>query len=100
MFRRPSPPFLALLLVLSLTVAVAGEWSPEQVRAILAERIDKQEKSVGLAVGLIDERGSTVVSYGKLSKTDEREPDGKTVFEIGSISKVFTSTLLADMVRR
>ncbi len=100
MFRRPSPSFLVFLLVVPLTVAVAGEGSPEQVRAILVERIDEQEKSVGIAVGLIDERGSTVVSYGRLSKTDERVPDGKTVFEIGSISKVFTSILLADMVRR
>ena len=83
-------------LVLPLTV----EWSPEEVRAILAERIDKHEKSVGIAVGLLDERGSTVVSYGKLSKTDEKEPDGKTVFEIGSITKVFTSILLADFVGR
>jgi CubicO group peptidase (beta-lactamase class C family) len=96
--KRGVASILVSLLLAPLTVA--GDWSPEEVRAILAERIDEHEKSVGIAVGLIDERGSTVVSYGKLSKTDEREPNGKTVFEIGSISKVFTSILLADMVRR
>ncbi len=100
MLRRIVFSACALLLVFPLSVAVGAEWSAEQVRAILAERIDKQHKSVGIAVGLIDERGSTVVSYGKLSKTDERMPDGKTVFEIGSISKAFTSILLADMVLR
>jgi CubicO group peptidase (beta-lactamase class C family) len=86
--------------VLALSVAAAGESSPAQVRAILVERIDKQAQSVGIAVGLIDDKGSTVVTYGKVSKTDDRMPDRKTVFEIGSISKVFTSILLADMVLR
>jgi len=100
MTRRLFASLGTLLLIFSLTAAVAGEWSPEQVRAILAQRIDDDEKSVGIAVGLIDEQGSTVVGYGKLSKTDARQPDGKTVFEIGSITKVFTSILLADMVRR
>lgn len=100
MFRSHISYFLVSLLVLPLTVAAADEGSPDEIRSILAERIDKYEKSVGIAVGLIDEQGSLVVGYGKLSKTDDREPDGKTVFEIGSISKVFTATLLAEMVWR
>ena len=48
MFRRPIRLFLVSLLVLPLTVAVAGDWSPEQVRSMLAERIDEHEKSVGI----------------------------------------------------
>jgi CubicO group peptidase (beta-lactamase class C family) len=100
MTRRPVASIGTLLLIFSLTAAVAGEWSQEQVRAILAQRIDEDEQSLGIAVGLIDEHGSTVVGYGALSETDTRQPDGKTVFEIGSITKVFTSILLADMVRR
>ena len=39
-----------------------------------------------------------VVGYGRLSATDDRVPDGDTVFEIASITKVFTGILLAQAV--
>jgi len=50
-----------------------------------------------IVVGIVDRQGVRVIGYGQLSDTIERAPDGSTVFEIGSITKVFTSLLLADM---
>jgi CubicO group peptidase (beta-lactamase class C family) len=44
--------------------------------------------------------GRRVVAYGNLANGDPRTLDGDTIFEIGSISKVFTSLLLAEMVNR
>src|SRR5689334_19264207 len=74
--------------------------SGDEIREILVKRIDHQKQAVGIAVGVISADGRRVVAYGNLAKGDPRTVDGDTIFEIGSISKVFTSLLLAEMVNR
>ncbi|MCX6900307.1 MAG: serine hydrolase [Verrucomicrobia bacterium] len=70
------------------------------IQAILRERIEVAKKAVGIVVGIVDERGTKVVSYGRFERDAGREADGNTVFEIGSATKVFTTALLQDMVER
>src|SRR3984957_7973462 len=72
----------------------------DEIREILAKRIDEQKQAVGIVVGVIEPNGRRVVAYGNLANGDPRTLDGDTIFEIGSISKVFTSLVLADMVNR
>lgn len=70
---------------------------PEEVKKTIQDRIE-YGNNVGIVVGIIDSEGSRYYGYGKMAVTSDKTPDEHTVFEIGSITKVFTSILLARLV--
>src|SRR4029078_8912585 len=71
----------------------------DEITEILARRID-QKQATGIVVGIIEPNGRRVVACGNFAEGDSRAVDGDTIFEIGSVSKVFTALLLANMVNR
>jgi serine-type D-Ala-D-Ala carboxypeptidase/endopeptidase len=70
----------------------------------LAERVDRvldkrARKYVGIAVGVRHGDATYTTGRGRIADDRPEPPDEQTIFEIGSITKVFTATLLADMAR-
>ena len=93
-----------ILLLASAKWAAASPPTPiladEAIRQMLSTRVDVQKQATGIVVGVIDSKGPHVISYGTIGLNDKRSVNGDTVFDIGSITKIFTALLLADMAQR
>jgi uncharacterized protein (TIGR02145 family) len=63
------------------------------------KRIVDNGKSSSVTIGIINETGRDIFSYGELEKGSGKKPDENTLYGIGSITKLFTCFLLADMVK-
>ena len=72
----------------------------DEIRHLLDDQIDVQQKSAGMVIGMISPAGRRVVSHGSTSLPDGRPVDGDTAFELASVTKVFTALLLTDMVAK
>ncbi len=85
-------------LLLTLPSRAAAEDLTNALCAFLQQRGAIEKRDAAVVAGLVDERGSHIVSCGKLDNGTNREVDGDTLFEVGSITKTFTALLLRDMI--
>ena len=72
----------------------------QAIRQLLEQRVNVEKRTVGMAVCVVQPDSSRVITVGHERLTKDRPVTSETVFEIGSITKIFTALLLADMVRR
>jgi serine-type D-Ala-D-Ala carboxypeptidase/endopeptidase len=90
---------LALLLCSGVLSLVGAQGLADPLSAALAKRVDEAKEGTGAIVGRLTPRGRSFTAYGR-TRADGSEITAETIFEIGSITKVFTALLLADMVER
>ena len=100
--QHNSPTFLKGILtglLMTTTYFVSSAQLPaDQIKAIIEKEV-YQKRSPSIIVGTIDATGKRqIVAAGSYKDKDQVLPDEKTMYEIGSITKVFTTLLLADMV--
>jgi len=74
---------------------------PGRVDAIdqIVDRQLAKGRNVGFAVGVIDGNKMLVRGYGRIAWDSDAKPSGSTLYEIGWITGVFTTCLLADLSR-
>lgn len=90
---------IAVAVLAWMTLAAQGAPTVDDVtRAALANRVDGGH-TVGIEVGLATSEGRVFAGLGSIAKGGAI-PTQETAFEIGSLTKLFTALLLADMVQR
>lgn len=94
-------PILSALLVVSVLASAATAPArcllPTRVEQAIQARITDGEYPA-MVVAVVDGKRSHVYGFGKLA--NGKAPSADTIFQIGSITKTFTATLLAEAVDR
>lgn len=92
-----------LLLISTLVTVISSNANAFDLQSEvepLAQRLLADKSAVGFVVGIYVDGEKQILSYGETQKGKGIAPDGDTIYELGSISNVFTGVLLADLVQR
>jgi serine-type D-Ala-D-Ala carboxypeptidase/endopeptidase len=88
------------LILVTAPASAQVPFPPDSTLQVLLQQLVNGHGVRGVVVGLLDENGTRrVIAHGDPGP-GTLPLDGESVFEIGSMTKVFTGLLLAHMVRR
>ncbi len=89
---------IAAMMMRSAADVRAQEQSIRQRTDQLVQPYLENDIIVGVTIGVLRDGKQEVFGYGRMSRDDRRVPDGNTIYELGSATKVMTGILLADAV--
>ena len=99
------PRLLSIGLAITLVCCASGKTigqtpiSPEEIQRLATPYVEAGVVNA-MSIGVVQGDQSFTLHYGTLSESSDATPDDATVYEIGSVTKVFTGILLADAVAR
>ena len=67
---------------------------------VLFNQVEEFMPNISMVIGIVSPNGTQVYSYGNISDENGTNVNGDSIFDIGSITKTFTTALLVDMVKR
>jgi len=85
--------FVTFIFCLPTFIYAQNESLDKLINHIIKKEINFDEIP-GLVIGVIDADSTYVYGFGETKKGNEQQPDGNTIYEIGSVTKVFTASLL------
>ena len=89
-----------LITLLTVTLLSCSKNTQQKLPAEIEKETQKRIELgylLGTVIGIIDKDGTRYYGFGQMSLTDSLKPDRNSIFEIASITKTFTTALVADL---
>jgi CubicO group peptidase (beta-lactamase class C family) len=109
--------FVGSFLAVSMAFSSAFAYSTDKTATITTNSTDKEvtiaspvknfildqivnKSKAAIVIGFVNPNGTRIFSFGNMSRPHNMPVNENTLFDIGSITKTFTTLLLADMVKQ
>ncbi len=86
---------IIILFLLTMSQLVFGQSRAKKIDSI-SRTIHIKNPEIAISIGFIDCGKEYFFNYGRISRESEEQVDENTIYEIGSITKLFTANLIAQ----